>query len=101
MIKKRRKHINKGINTRRFRGDNRKNYVSIIVVVTMIVIAIIFVKLGLESEKNTKSTYQYKIERKSDYEVLLKENDFYVTKTLPANLYYASKSIDNFNISLE
>ena len=101
MIKKRRKYISKGINTKRFRGDNRKKYVSIIVVVAMIVIAIIFVKLGLESEKNTKSIYQYKIERKSDYEVLLKENDFYVTKTLPANLYYASKSVDNFNINFE
>ena len=101
MIKKRRKHISKGINTKRFRGGNRKNNLSIITVCTILIIVIIFIKLGLEAEENAKSIYQYKIERKSDYEVVLKENDFYATKTLPANLYYASKSIDNFNINFE
>ncbi len=57
--------------------------------------------MGLGTEKNTKSVYQYKIEKKFDYEVLLKSNDLYTTNILPADLYYASKSIDAFSINFE
>ena len=102
MIKKKRKYIiSKGINIRRTRDVNKKIYISLIAVVTIIIVAIIFIKIGLETQKNTKSIYQYKIERKSDYEVLLKLNDFYPTNTLPSDLYYASKSIDTINIDFE
>lgn len=101
MIKKRRKHINKKIYIRRTRCVSKKGYTSFIVPIIMIVVSIIFVKLGLEVEKNINPIYQYQIERKSDYEVLLNENDFYSTKTLPADLCYASKSINAFIINFE
>ena len=100
-MKKRRKYINKQIDIRRNRSVNKKYYPIIIAMIAIIILAIIFIKLGLEAQKNTKAIYQYKIEKKSDYEVLLKENDFYETKTLPAHLYYASRSIDTFNINFE
>lgn len=101
MNKRRRKHISKEINIRRSRAINKKNYNNVIIVVIMMILAIIFIKLGLEKKENEELVYQYKVERKSDYEVLLKENDFYSTMILPADLYYASKSIDSFIINFE
>ena len=99
MIKKRRKYISKQIiDFRRNRTANKKGYIGIIAIVLMIIISIVFIKLGIEVEKNTKSIYQYKIEKNSNYEVVLKANDFYQTEKLPADLCYASQSIDTFAI---
>ncbi len=99
MIKKKRKYVKEEIDIRRNRSVNKKYHISVIVII--IIVAIIFIILGLLAHKNTVSIYQYKTEKKSDYEVLLKANEFYQTETLPANLYYASKSIDDFIINFE
>ena len=99
MLKKRRKYINKKINIRRTRSINKKSYVNIIAIVIIIILALIFIKLGLGARE--KLIYQYKINKNSDYVVVLKKNNFYQTTTLPANLHYASKSIDDFIINFE
>ena len=99
MLKKRRKYINKKINIRKTRSINKKNYFNIIAIVIIIILALIFIKLGLGAKE--KLIYQYKINKNSDYVVSLKKNNLYQTSTLPANLHYASKSIDNLIINFE
>ena len=101
MVKKKRKYIEEESNVSPTIVFNKKYYISIIEIFTIGIITIAFIKLGLGTEKNTKSVYQYKIEKKSDYEVLLKSNDLYTTNILPADLYYVSKSIDTFSINFE
>ena len=102
MIKKKRKYVSKNAGIRITRSVRKKGNTSLVIgVVIMFITAIIFVNLGLGAEKNAKPIYEYKIERNANYEVLLKENDLYDTKTLPADLCYASKSIDAFTINFE
>ena len=43
--------------------------------------------------------YEYQGQKNSDYQVVLKPNDFYITPFLPSGLYYVSKSIDSFNLN--
>ena len=62
MIKKKRKYISKQtVDIRRNRSANKKSYISIVVVLIMIILAIIFLHLGFGVEKNTKPVYQYKM----------------------------------------
>ncbi len=64
----------------------------------MIIIAGIFITLGLNERKNKDSLYTYETQKNNDYEILLKPNDFYSTESLPSGLCYPSKSIKNVNI---
>ncbi len=101
MRRKSRRDRSKTIDIKATRSIDKKSHFSVIVIVIMAVIAIFFIELGLTAEKNEKPIYQYKVEKKSDYGVLLKQNDFYQEKVLPSGLYYASKSIDSFIINFE
>lgn len=64
----------------------------------MIIIAGIFITLGLNERKNKASLYTYEAQKNDNYEILLKPNDFYLTESLPSGLCYPSKSIKNVNI---
>ena len=78
---------------------NRIKYTIISIITIMTIIGIIFIKIGLDYEKNISSIYNYEIQKKDDYEVILKPNIFYTTPQLPSGGYYASKSINNFRIN--
>ncbi len=43
-----------------------------------------------------KFLYDYTINRNADYQVLLKENNFYENKTIPSDRSYVSKGIDKY-----
>ena len=72
------------------------NYKMILIAIIMFIIGGVFIKLGTTIGKNITPLYLYKVEKSNNYEVLLKPNDFYITKTLPSGRYYASQSIDSF-----
>ncbi len=72
------------------------NYKMALIVIIMFIIGGAFIKLGTTIGKNVTPLYLYKVEKSNNYEVLLKPNNFYTTKTLPSGRYYASQSIDSF-----
>ena len=88
---------------RRYRSMRKiitKNKVIFLSSVIMIIIGMAFIKLGIESSKEN-ATSIYEIQRNSDYEVVLKPNDFYMTESIPSGRYYASESINNFTINFK
>ena len=80
---------------------NRSNYIVVIVIVLMICIAYIFISQGINYKENIIPVYNYAVQKNSNYEVLLKPNTFYETKTLPSGRYYASQSINLYKINFE
>ena len=64
------------------------------------IIGLILIIIGIEI-KDVQIKYNYKIQKDSSYEVLLKKNEFYTSKTLAADGCYASKSIDKFLMNLK
>ena len=65
----------------------------------MMIIGYSLITLGINFEKKVTPIYKYTIQKTSDYEVILKPNNFYATQTLPSGKYYAAKSIDLFKIN--
>ena len=95
MIKNKRKYRSRN----RMRSyTNKKSYIFLICIIVAIIISIVFLKLGLDYKEDVVSIYSYKANKNANYEVLLKPNNFYDSKTLLANRYYASKSIDSYMI---
>ena len=93
---------------KRYRSISKKrfkiNFTDLIislVIVLMIILGIYFTKLGLDFEKNIKPAFTYTAEKSSDYEVLLKPNDYYTTDTLPSGRYYASKSVKEYRLDFK
>ena len=77
----------------------KSNYLVVLIVIIMIGIAGVFIKLGMDFDKNLTPLYSYTVEKSDYYEVLLNPNTFYTTKTLPSGRYYASKSVNAFAIN--
>ena len=72
----------------KIRNTTKKvNYISIL-------ISIIIIK-----KINIDLLSSYSSKKSSNYEVLLKPNDFYDTEILPSDKYYASKSVDKYIIN--
>ena len=67
----------------------------------MIIIGIFLIGYGLMLENSIVPIYNYKVEKSSDYEVVLKPNDFYVEKEIQAGKYYASLSVDYYVINFK
>ena len=81
---------------------NGKKYINIfIITVIMCIIGISCIVYNFYINKNKVSIYNYKIQKSDDYEVLLKPNNFYETKTLKSGSYYASNSINSYIINLK
>ncbi len=80
---------------------NKANIVLILITVAMLIIGYILINQGINYEKNLPSIYNYTAQKSENYEVLLKPNDFYTSKTLPSGRYYASKSIEAFIINFQ
>ena len=57
--------------------------------------------MGIKSNKDEILLYSYTSSKKGDYQVLLKENDFYEEPILESGKYYASKSIDKYLLKFE
>ncbi len=77
-----------------------KKYIIIITSIFVIILGIIFTKIGFNYSKDLIS-YSYEVQKSGDYEIVLNPNDFYDTKVLPANRYYASKSINSIIINFK
>ena len=93
---------------KRYRSISKKKYkinyldlVVILLVVIMTMLGIYFIKLGLDFEKNIKPICTFVAEKSSDYEVLLKPNNYYTTETLPSGRYYASKSVKQYMLDFK
>lgn len=80
---------------------NKNNNHIIIVIIILIIIGSIFIKYGLDFEKNATPIYSYTAQKSNDYEVLLKPNIFYENKTLPSGRYYTSNSINAYIINFK
>ena len=76
-------------------------YIEIIIAILVLIAGCILVKIGIDFGKEEKIEYSYEVTKSDNYEMLLKPNIFYETETLPANRYYASKSIDKCVIDLK
>ncbi len=84
----------------KIRNSTKKvNYISILTSIIMAVLAAVFIVFGIVSKNKVEPIYSYSSIKSSNYEVLLKPNDFYDTETLPPDKYYASKSIDKYIIN--
>ncbi len=81
--------------------NNKINYITIFTFIVTIVTSFAFLRLGIDSKNSIKPDYSYSVQKSSPYEVILLPNDFYAEKILPSNRYYASKSIDSFNINFK
>ncbi len=93
---------------KRYRSISKKkykiNYLDLIVILfamIMTILGIYFIKLGLDFEKNIKPIYTFVAEKSSDYEVLLKPNNYYTSETLPSGKYYASKSVKQYTLDFK
>ena len=74
---------------------------SVIIVVTCLLgLSVFFLGVGIKKDKK-EPLYSYVATKEADYQVLLKENNFYDEKKLPSDKYYASKSIDKYLIKFE
>ncbi len=74
---------------------------SVIIVVTCLLgLSAFFLGLGIKKDKK-EPLYSYVATKEADYQVLLKENNFYDEKKLSSDKYYASKSIDKYLIKFE
>ena len=71
----------------------------VIIIIILIIVGISFIFYGFNLSQNTLPAYNYKIQKRTDYEVLLKSNDFYEEKRLPSGNYYASNSINAYIIN--
>ena len=78
-----------------------KKYNYIIIILSMILIGSLLIKYGVDLEKNIRPVYSYKIKKDDNYEILLKPNNFYMTKTLPSGGYYVSNSVNSYMIDLQ
>ena len=96
--------------TRRYRSTNNMqmktkeeiiNTIILIIAVMLVFIGVIFIKSGLDTRKKSQPQFAYTSEKSSNYEVLLKPNDFYLEKTLEQGKYYASQSIDKICINFK
>lgn len=79
---------------------NKKFYLVIVVNSLIIILGICLLVIGLKEENNIIQ-YSYEIQRKSSYEILLKENNYYDTNILPSGYVYASKSINKAKIDFK
>ena len=93
---------------KRYRSISKKKYkinyldlIVILIVIIMTILGIYFIKLGLNFEKNIKPIYTFVAEKSSDYEVLLKPNNYYTSETLPSGRYYASKSVKQYTLDFK
>lgn len=78
----------------------RKNIV-IASIIFLLIFAVLFLLLGIESNNNATPLYSYTANKKGDYQVLLKENNFYEKQILESDKYYAAKSIDKYLLKFE
>lgn len=73
-----------------------KRNIVIVAIICLVLFAIWFAKLGTDANNDLKFLYDYTINRNVDYNVLLKENNFYENEELSAYKCYASKGIDKY-----
>ena len=71
------------------------------IVICFIVFSILFLILGIKINNTKTQLHKYTASKNGDYQVLLKENNFYETTTLASGQYYASKSIDKYLLNYE
>ena len=86
---------------RKYRRSTRMKNIHIrinFIFLIIFLIGILLIKSGMEIKKEDNVIFSYNIEKKDDYKVTLKPNDFYESNTLPSGRYYASKSINSFII---
>ena len=82
-------------------GLHKKYNTKLIIGVIIFVLGIALIQLGIEFREHIIPIYSYEAKKDSQYIVRLKPNDFYEQETLPEDKYYASKSIDNFNVNFK
>ena len=85
----------------RTKNYNKKDIIILIIIILITAMGVFLTYSGVTFKEQIASIYHYTIKKNSDYEVLLKPNDFYVTETLPKGGYYASKSIDSYQIDFQ
>ncbi len=73
-----------------------KDSIKYIILSTLIVMGLFLIVIGLEIKNNAYPKYSYTVNKDNSYEVLLNENKFYTSDTLPSGKYYVSKSINKF-----
>ena len=73
----------------------------IAVVICLLIFTILFLILGIATNNNDTPLYSYLARKNGDYQVSLKENNFYENKILEPGKYYASKSIDKYLLKFE
>lgn len=76
-------------------------YSIILAIIIILIIGIIFIKLGIDKRKEKIPIYTLLAEKSSNYEILLKPNEFYTAKTLPSGSTYASQSINSIKINFK
>ena len=81
--------------------ENIEKIIIIFIVTLMIILGITFIKTGIDIKNSEEPIYIYKCEKKSNYEVLLKENDFYETNKISSGMLYAAQSIDSISINFK
>lgn len=77
--------------------DNRKNsiYIGIIILVVILIISILFIKIGLNT--NSKKYVQYSDNKNLEFKVMLKQNEYYKNPYLEKGNQYIANLIDNIN----
>ena len=76
-------------------------YSIILVTIMVLIIGIIFIKLGIDARKEKIPIYILSAEKSSNYEILLKPNEFYTAETLPSGRTYVSQSIKSIKINFK
>ena len=93
--KRKYKRINRYTNTKKF------NYMMILIIISLFLIGILSIKLGMNVRQKRIPLYKYEAQKNVEYEILLKPNEFYTTKTLSSGLYYPSQSIEDIIINFK
>ena len=81
-------------------SKNVRKIVIIVVIMCLLGISAFFLGVGIKTDKQ-EALYSYVATKEADYQVLLKENNFYDENILPSDKYYASKSIDKYLLKFE
>lgn len=73
----------------------------IIIAITLLSLGLIYLNKTFNIEDSLPSIFDYEVQKKGDYTVNLKPNDFYQNTKLGKGLYYPSKGIDLIDIKFK
>ena len=75
--------------------------ISMAILLFFLVLSILFLTIGIKVNNNKIILHSYIATKNADYQVLLKENNFYEDQVLASGKNYASKSIDKYLLNFE